>query len=228
MQTFSSRFTRPLGCLAVVAGTLAFAPAACIAATPQAGTVPTPQEAETATISPHIPLAAFYYYPPPVQPSWYHGPAAPAAPATPFPMSTPWTVATPSHPYPPGHVQGAYTSLSFVNYNPLADPAKGAIDVFLPATGATVYLNGQEMLGSGKVRVFTTPVLPMNREYQYFVTATYAENGHFVTKYRRVDVGAGEYGVADFLRPALDDPIKLPAGLVDENQVARGLSRRIY
>ena len=59
----------------------------------------------------------------------------------------------------------------------------------------------------------------MSRDCQYWVTATFKENGESVTKYRKVDVGAGEYIVADFTRPVEENPIKLPAGPVDPNTV---------
>ena len=36
----------------------------------------------------------------------------------------------------------------------------------------------------------------------------------------KTDVGAGEYTVADFTRPAEQNPINLPAGPVDPNTVA--------
>ena len=59
----------------------------------------------------------------------------------------------------------------------------------------------------------------LSQEYQYYVTATYESDGHSITKYRKIDVGAGEFNVADFTRPGLDNPINLPAGLVDQNEV---------
>ena len=51
------------------------------------------------------------------------------------------------------------------------------IHVFLPTKGAIVYLNGQKMHGTGKDRRFTTAVLPPNQEFQYWVTATFNQNG---------------------------------------------------
>ena len=57
------------------------------------------------------------------------------------------------------------------------------------------------MRGAGKDRKYTTPVLASNQEYQYWVTATFPQNGESVTQYRKVYVGAGEYTVADFTRP---------------------------
>jgi uncharacterized protein (TIGR03000 family) len=83
-----------------------------------------------------------------------------------------------------------------------------------------VYLNGQKMRGEGKDRKFTTPVLQSNKEYQYWVTATFKQNGESVTQYRKVVLGAGDYNVADFTRPPEENPIRLPAGPVDPNTVA--------
>ena len=53
-------------------------------------------------------------------------------------------------------------------------------------------LNGQKIRGTGKDRKLTTPPLPGNREYQYWVTATFNRGGQTVTEYRKVDLGAGE------------------------------------
>ena len=44
------------------------------------------------------------------------------------------------------------------------------------------------MRGKGKDRKFTTPVLPSNTEYQYWVTATFDQNGESATQYRKVIV----------------------------------------
>ena len=83
-----------------------------------------------------------------------------------------------------------------------------------------MYLNGQKMRGTGKDRKFTTPVLPSNQEYQYWVTATFVQNGESVTEYRKVVFGAGEYNVADFTRPPEENVGRLPSGPVDPNTVA--------
>ena len=91
--------------------------------------------------------------------------------------------------------------------------------MLLPTPAAKVYLNGERMRGAGDARIFTTPVLPLDKEFQYYVTARYPEQGHVVTTYRKLDVGAGEYTVADFTHPQLSNPTDLPPGLVDENQV---------
>ena len=84
----------------------------------------------------------------------------------------------------------------------------------------------RQQRGSGKDRRLTTPVLPLNREFQYYVTAVFKRGGESVTEYRKVDVGAGEYVVADFTRPPEENPIKLPAGPVDPNSVAPGDGNR--
>jgi hypothetical protein len=48
---------------------------------------------------------------------------------------------------------------------------------------------------------------------------TLRQNGETVTQYRKVDVGAGEYTVADFTRPPEENPITLPAGPVNQSEV---------
>ena len=106
----------------------------------------------------------------------------------PVPPST--AVPTQAQPYPPGYIPGPYAPLPFQNTAPNAPTAKGVIHVFLPTADATVYLNGQKMRGKGKDRRLVTDVLAMSREYQFWVTATFKENGESVTKYRKVDVGA--------------------------------------
>ena len=112
-----------------------------------------------------------------------------------------------------------YAPLPFANITPNAPTAQGIIHVFLPTANAIVLLNGQKIRGTGKESKLTTPVLPGNREFQYWVTATFNRGGQTVTEYRKVDVGAGEYTVADFTIPPEPNPIKLPAGPVDPNSV---------
>ena len=154
-------------------------------------------------------------------PSWmypsYHAPIVPGGPLTSFTLPGPWIPPTATQPYPPGYLVGPFTPLPFRDRNPQAPADKGIIEVFLPDGNADVYLNGQKMLGTGKTRKFTTPLLPLSTEYQYYVTASYKANGEMVTQYRKVEVGAGEYTVADFTRPALDNPTRLPSGPVDPN-----------
>ena len=70
-----------------------------------------------------------------------------------------------------------------------------------------------------KDRRLVTDVLVMSRDYRYWVTATFKENGESVSKHRKVGVGAGKYIVADFTRPVEENPIKLTAGPVDPNTV---------
>jgi uncharacterized protein (TIGR03000 family) len=121
-------------------------------------------------------------------------------------------------PYPPGYIPGPYSPLGFQNYNPSAPSAQGVIHVFLPTKDAVVYLNGQKMRGTGKDRKYTTPILQANREFQYWVTATFNQGGESVTQYRKAVLGAGEYTVADFTRPPEANPITLPAGPVNQNE----------
>jgi uncharacterized protein (TIGR03000 family) len=125
---------------------------------------------------------------------------------------------TQSNPYPQGYLYGPYAPTGFQNFNPSAPSAQGVIHVFLPSKNAVVYLNGQKMRGTGKDRKFTTPMLPANQSFQYWVTATFDENGESTTHYRKVDVGAGEYTVADFTRPPEANPVKLPTGPVNQSE----------
>jgi len=145
----------------------------------------------------------------------------PGGPLTSFPLPGPWVPPTAAHPYPPGYLVGPFAPLAFENTNPRAPQDKGTIEVFLPVANAEVYLNGHEMRGTGKTRKFTTPLLPLDEEFQYYVTATYKRKGETISDYRKVDVGAGEYTVADFTRPPLDNPIKLRSGPVDLNEAVR-------
>jgi uncharacterized protein (TIGR03000 family) len=127
---------------------------------------------------------------------------------------------TAAQPYPPGSISGGFAPIGFQNTAPGALPAQGVIHVFLPTSDAVVYINGQQLLAKkGKDRKFTTPALPSNREFQYWVTATFAQNGESVTQYRKAIVGTGEYTVVDFTRPPEENPIRLPAGPVDPNSV---------
>ena len=135
-----------------------------------------------------------------------------------FPRPYPFT-STPEHPYPPDDPYGPYAPLPFRNNTPPAPADKGVIQVFLPSAEADVYLNGQKTRGIGTTRRLLTGLMPPGGEFQYWVTASYLENGEKVTKYRKVEVGAGEYTVADFLRQPLFDTFHLPPGPVDTNQL---------
>ena len=140
------------------------------------------------------------------------------APAGSYGQPSPASSPTPANPYPAGYVPGPFTPMGFLNTNPNAPTAQGVIHVFLPTKDAVVCLNGQKMRGAGKDRKFTTPVLASNQEYQYWVTATFPENGESVTQYRKVYVGAGEYTVADFTRPPEPASYRAPAGPVNQNE----------
>ena len=150
----------------------------------------------------------------------YDSPFVPGGPMTSFPLPQKWTPPTQAHPYPSWYLPGSFTAPPFENTSPRAPQDKGVIDVFLPVADAEVYLNGQKMRGTGKKRKLTTPLLPLDKVFQYYVTVRYQKDGEMVDEYRKVDVGAGEYTVADFTRPPLDNPMKLPSGPVDPNEVA--------
>jgi len=222
MQKLKLYFVRTAACFSIVFSLAAVAATASLAVTPR--------HAAAAATDRRTPPDYDYY-------AWQHLPyqdyayfATPAARTAPHPIPAPWPSSA-ADLYPPGDVVGPYEPLPFPNYNPQADPDKGTIEVILPVYAAKVYLNGERMRGTGIVRIYTTAVLPFNRsylhppfdnrEYQYQVTAKYADGGRVVTKYRKIDVGAGEYAVADFTHPALNNPIHLPPGLVDENEVVR-------
>ena len=98
---------------------------------------------------------------------------------------------TQAHPYPPNNPIGPYAAFPFASGSPTVPQDKGVIEVFLPTAKADVFLNGQKTRTSGKTRRLLTPLLPRNQEYLYYVTATYAENGETVTKYRKVEVARG-------------------------------------
>jgi uncharacterized protein (TIGR03000 family) len=138
----------------------------------------------------------------------------------------PWIPPTAAHPYPPGYVLGPFAPLAFTNADPNAPADQGVIYVFLPVPKAEVYINGQKMLGTGSSRKYQTGVLPLSHEYRYAVTVRYQKGGRTVDEFRAVDLGAGEYGIADFTRPHMSDPlerasVRLSPGPIDVNQVAR-------
>jgi uncharacterized protein (TIGR03000 family) len=167
----------------------------------------------------HAPMASAWY--PPYYANSYNGLAPNASYALPPTAFSP----TPSNPFPTGYVPGPFVPTGFQNTNASAPSAQGTIHVFLPTKDATVFLNGQKMRGQGKDRKYTTPILPPNQEYRYWVTATFDQNGETVTQYRKVEVGAGEYTVADFTRPPEENPISLPAGPVNQNEAVPAQAR---
>jgi uncharacterized protein (TIGR03000 family) len=148
----------------------------------------------------------------------YSRPYVPGGPWTSFRLSLPFT-STPERPYPLNDPFGPFTALPFRNHVPAAPQDRGVIVVYLPVTDADVYLNGQNTRGTGRTRHLLTGLMPPNGVYQYYVTASYQDNGERVTHYRKVDVGAGEHTVADFLRQPLFNDFKLPPGPLDPNQL---------
>jgi uncharacterized protein (TIGR03000 family) len=151
-------------------------------------------------------------------PSYSANPYYGIAPNTSYALPPAGFTSTQANPYPQGYIPGPFAPTGFQNFNPSAPSAQGVIHVFLPTKDAIVCLNGQQMRGKGKDRKFTTPILPANQSFQYWVTATFDQNGESVTQYRKVDVGAGEYTVADFTRPPEANPVRLPAGPVNQSE----------
>jgi uncharacterized protein (TIGR03000 family) len=161
----------------------------------------------------NVPLSSLMY------PTTYATPATGATNMS-YPMLPNTAPPTQAQPYPPGYVPGPFAPTGFQNMAPAAPTAQGVIHIFLPSSDAAVYINGQELrVKKGKDRKFTTPVLPSNREFQYWVTATFQQGGENVTQYRKAIVGAGEYTVVDFTRPPEENPVRLPAGPVGTNSV---------
>lgn len=175
--------------------------------------VPRPQRPMPSTQF-HEHLSAPWMYP------GYSNMFVPGGPMTSFPMPNRGETPNRYQPYPPSYLRGPFAPLPFPNANPEAAPDHGTIEVFLPVANADVYLNGQKMKGTGKDRTFTTGLLQPNQVYQYYVTAKYSQNGEPYTDYRKVVVGPGEYNVADFTRPPSANPIRLPSGPVNQNEVA--------
>ena len=119
----------------------------------------------------------------------------------------------------PSYMGWPYAPLPQMNPDPGAT-TYGTIHVFLPVPEAEVYLNGQKMKGAGASRLLRTGILPMNKEYQYIVTARYPNPDVTIeTAYRKLDLGAGEYTVADFTKPPEELPARLPAGPVAPDDV---------
>ncbi len=190
------------------------------------GSAPPAAAVPAAIVSPqtvHYHYHYHFHYSPPASSSYYppdYGdPNSARAPSAYYPLPPAAFSPTQANPNPPGYIRSQFAPLGFQNLNPNAPSAQGVIHVFLPTKDAVVSLNGQQMRGKGKDRKFTTPVLQANQEYQYWVTATFTQNGESVTQYRTVDIGAGEYTVADFTRPPEANPIKLPPGPVNQNDV---------
>jgi uncharacterized protein (TIGR03000 family) len=204
----------------VAAALLAGLPLSAAGAAPAKSPGEKPPAPPTAQPAPQVHYHFHYHAPP----SWaypgYYSPFVPGGPMTSFPLWQNYVPPTAAEPYPPWYVAGPFTPLPFPNPSRQAAPDKAVIDVFLPVANAVVYLNGQKMRGTGKTRRLTTALLPLGRAYQYYVTVTYKRGGRTATKYRKLDLVAGDYAVADFTRPPLDNPIKLPSGPVDANEVA--------
>jgi uncharacterized protein (TIGR03000 family) len=163
-----------------------------------------------------------YYYQPSTSsllyPPYRAGAAHGGPPNLYYPLPPSAFTPTPWSPYPPGYIPGADQTTGFKDFTPNAPNHQGVIHVFLPATDAAVYLNGQQVRGIGSDRKFITPTLPGNQPYQYWVTARFMLGGREVTQYRKVDVGPGEYVVADFTRPAITNSVNLPAGPVSQTE----------
>ena len=212
-ETMSTHFKRMA--IAVIAGLLL---AGLLATGTFSQSPPAPQPAAAAPPANPSPQTVHYHYHyhyhVPMASAWYPqddsnpNSSAPGPGNASYPL--PPTAFTPAqtNPFPTGYVPGPFAPTGFQNTNANAPSSPGVIHVFLPTKDAIVYLNGQQMRGKGKDRRFTTAVLPPNQEFQYWVTATFDQNGETVTQYRKAEVGAGEYTVADFTRPPEENPIQ--------------------
>jgi uncharacterized protein (TIGR03000 family) len=130
---------------------------------------------------------------------------------------------TAEQPYPPEYLTTAVAPPPLLEDTVDLRTSYGIIHVFVPVADAVVYLNGQEVPGSGTHRRIRTPLLSLDNSYRYYATATYDKDGQKQTEYRQLVVGAGEYTVADFTRPALivHSAPRLPAGPVDVNWISQ-------
>jgi uncharacterized protein (TIGR03000 family) len=71
------------------------------------------------------------------------------------------------------------------------DENAAVIAVRVPAN-AELWFDGYKASQSGQVRQFETPTLDPAQEYTYEVRARWTENGHDVSRTRRVSVHAGD------------------------------------
>ena len=98
---------------------------------------------------------------------------------------------------------------------PATDVAR--VEVRMPDSNGTVWIQGKQMSSKGAVRRFTSPTLDSATEYVYTVRAEWNDNGRPVTDQRKVAVRADSSAVVDFGRSdetvrvgSSDDPT-LPA-----------------
>jgi uncharacterized protein (TIGR03000 family) len=129
---------------------------------------------------------------------------------------------TAAEPYPPDYHVDAVAPPPLLEDTVDLRDSQGVVHVFVPMEDAVVYLNGQEVPGSGTHRRIELPILTLKSDFQYFVTMTYERDGEKTTDYRRIVVGAGEYTVADFTRPALIvRSARLPSGPLNPRWIAK-------
>ena len=111
--------------------------------------------------------------------SYYYDPS----PVVPYDGGTLGTVAPPADAYP--------------MINPSAADPYAHVTVRVPAD-AQVWVQNALMNSNGPVREFESPALQPGTQYTYTITARWQENGHDVTRTRKIDVSAGSHAELSF------------------------------
>jgi uncharacterized protein (TIGR03000 family) len=96
----------------------------------------------------------------------------------------------------------------YVASRPVYDVAQ--VQFRLPDPQATIWVQGQEINSSGRVRQFRSPQLDPSQQYTYAVRAQWNDNGKLVTDERRVKVQANAFAVVDFTQPSQSGVRDLP------------------
>jgi uncharacterized protein (TIGR03000 family) len=66
---------------------------------------------------------------------------------------------------------------------------------------ARVWIDNTPMKQAGPIRLFESPPLEPNSDYQYYIQATWVENGREVSRTRKVTIRAGDRLMVNFASP---------------------------
>lgn len=90
-------------------------------------------------------------------------------------------------------------SRSYQSYYPSTPSNNQAmVRVSVPQANARVWIDDQQTQQTGSDRLFVTPALEQGKKYSYTVRATWMDNGHEVTREKKVPIEPGQTATVQF------------------------------
>jgi uncharacterized protein (TIGR03000 family) len=89
------------------------------------------------------------------------------------------------------------------------NPNVAHLRVIVPAN-AKVWFEDEQTTQAGPARYFTSPQLALDKDYVYVIKAQWQEDGHTITRERRVMLHAGDWITVDFTRTSREETLPPP------------------